>query len=85
MTKQMRMVLKSDMNLNQVKPGQSFTIEFIPEDIELRLCSLGLKVGDKVACISRNFRGPVVLRKKNSFSQLAINHNFARSISVNVN
>ncbi len=80
----MRTVLKNDMNLSQVKPGQDFTIKFIPEDIELRLCSLGLRVGDMVACISRNFRGPVVLRKKNSYSQLAINYNFAQSISVNV-
>ncbi|NQY80228.1 MAG: ferrous iron transport protein A [Candidatus Caenarcaniphilales bacterium] len=80
----MRTLLKTDMNLNEVRPGQNFIIKFIPEDIELRLCSLGLRVGDIVSCISRNFRGPVVLRKKNSFSQLAINHNFAQSIAVNV-
>lgn len=72
------------MNLSQVRPGQDFIIQFIPENLELRLFSLGLKVGDAVACTSRNYKGPVVLRKKNSCNQLAINHNFAQSITVNV-
>ena len=43
------------MNLNQVKPGQSIKIDFIPEDLELRLFSLGIKAGDSAECISRSY------------------------------
>ena len=70
------------MNLSEVKPGQKIKIKSVPEAIELRLHSLGIKVGDFVACISRNFLGPVVLQKQKNFNQIAINHSYASSISV---
>ncbi len=72
------------MNLNQVKPGQSIKIDFIPEDLEIRLFSLGIKTGDIAECISRSYCGPVVLRKDRAFNQVAITHRFAESISVTV-
>jgi|688.fasta_scaffold01462_18 Fe2+ transport system protein FeoA len=72
------------MNLNQVKPGQSIKIDFIPEDLELRLFSLGIKAGDSAECISRSYYGPVVLRKDRAFNQVAITHRLAENISVTV-
>ncbi len=70
------------MNLNQVKAGQNIKIDFIPEDLELRLFSLGLKAGDTAECIARSYLGPVVLRKKHAFNQVAITHKFAENIAV---
>jgi Fe2+ transport system protein FeoA len=72
------------MNLSQVKPGQSIKIDYIPEGLELRLFSLGIKAGDSAECISRSYYGPVVLRKDHAFNQVAITHKFAESISVTV-
>lgn len=72
------------MNLNKVKTGQNIKIDFIPEDLALRLFSLGIKEGDTAECISRSYHGPVVLRKSHAFNQVAITHKFAESISVTV-
>jgi len=72
------------MNLSKIKKGQSVKIDSIPENLALRLFSLGIREGDTAECISRTYLGPVVLRKAHAFNQVAINHKFAETIAVTV-
>jgi Fe2+ transport system protein FeoA len=70
------------MNLSQVKPGQKFMLQSVPDQIKMHFIRFGFKPGDSLLCVSKVPGGPVLLQKGHERCQLAIGNDFAATIPV---
>jgi ferrous iron transport protein A len=70
------------LSLDEIKPGMSVRLRLIPDSIRTNLIRLGLCTGDKVKCIAKIPKGPVVLAK--GLQELAIGKTYASKIKVSV-
>ena len=68
--------------LKEMKPGSEYQLEDIPQSLFTEFIRLGLSVGDKIKCICRVPKGPVVLQKAQELTQIAIGEANAKQIRV---
>ena len=69
------------MNLSEVRPGEKFKIDFIPEEkIRAQILRFGISDGSEVICEEKVPGGPIIIKK--NFQEIALGRKLAQSISI---
>ena len=70
------------MNLKEMKPGKNYKLENVPDSLATDFLRLGLCIGDKIKCVCRIPKGPVILQKVREMTQIAVGESDASKVMV---
>ncbi len=68
------------MFLNNIKSGENFQIQFIPQELKSELTRLGICEGENFNCIVKIPKGPAVILR--DLQEIAIGEEFCKRIEI---